>query len=57
MSFAVTDTARNQGVLTAGASTTRYYLSADAQKGADDKLLTGARSVAALAAGACPLRP
>jgi len=52
MSFAVTDTARNQGVLTAGASTTRYYLSADAQKGADDKLLIGARSVAALAAGA-----
>jgi subtilase family serine protease len=52
MSFTVTDTVRNQGVLTASGSTTRYYFSTDAEKSADDKLLTGTRGVPALAAGA-----
>jgi len=50
--FTVTDTVKNQGVVAAGASMTRYYLSADAQKGAGDTLLTGSRSVPGLAAGA-----
>ena len=57
MHFAVTDTARNQGVLTAGASTTRYYLWADSQKSLDDKLLTGARSVAVAGRRRRVLRP
>jgi hypothetical protein len=51
-SFAVTDTAKNQGTGNAGASTTRYYLSLDTIKGAGDKRLTGSRAVPALAAGA-----
>jgi subtilase family serine protease len=51
-SFAVTDTVRNQGLLSAGASTTRYYLSTDALKGTGDRLLTGSRAVASLAPGA-----
>ena len=51
-SFAVTDTVRNQGTVPASASTSHYYFSADTQKSADDRLLTGARSVPALAAGA-----
>jgi len=50
-SFTVTDTVRNQGVAPAGASTTRYYLSADAVKGAGDPALTGARPVPVLAPG------
>lgn len=50
--FPVTDTAKNQGTLGAGASTTRYYLSIDTVKDGGDILLTGTRSVAALAAGA-----
>jgi hypothetical protein len=50
--FTVTDTVQNQGGLTAPASTTRYYLSADAQRGAGDILLTGSRAVAGLAPGA-----
>jgi len=51
-SFAVTDTARNQGILAAGASTTRYYLSTDALRSANDVLMTGTRAVPALAPGA-----
>ena len=51
-SFAVTDTVRNQGTLTASGSAIRYYLSADAQKSPDDRLLTGSRSVPTLAPGA-----
>ena len=51
-SFSVTDTVQNQGSVGAGASTTRYYLSPDTTKGAGDTLLTGTRSVPALAAGA-----
>ena len=51
-SFSVTDTVRNQGNANAGASTTQYYLSLDTRKSSDDKLLTGNRSVLALAVGA-----
>ena len=50
-SFSATDTVRNQGAAAAGASATRYYLSADKQKTAGDVLLGGSRSVASLAAG------
>jgi len=46
--FSVTDTVQNRGPATAGASTTRYYLSLDAAKGAGDTLLTGTRAVPAL---------
>src|SRR5206468_2078794 len=35
-SFKVTDTAANQGLVAAAASTTRYYLSADQQRGSAD---------------------
>jgi subtilase family serine protease len=48
-SISVTDTVTNQGLVPAGASTTRYYLSTDQVKAAGDRLLTGTRSVAALA--------
>jgi len=51
-SFAVTDTVRNQGTMASSGSTIRYYLSADAQKSPDDRLLTGSRSVPTLAPGA-----
>ena len=47
----VTDTIQNQGLVAAAASTTRYYLSADRQKGSGDTLLTGSRSVPGLAPG------
>jgi carboxypeptidase T len=50
--FPVTDTARNQGPVSAASSTTRYYLSLDTSKDAADKLLTGTRAVPALASGA-----
>jgi len=49
--FPVTDTAQNLGGVASGASTTRYYLSLDAVKSANDTLLTGSRAVPALAAG------
>jgi uncharacterized delta-60 repeat protein len=48
--FPVTDTAENQGNANAESSTTQYYLSGDTIKGSADILLTGARSVPALAA-------
>ena len=51
-SFAVTDTAQNNGGGPAGASTTRYYLSVDTAKSAGDVLLSGTRAVPALAAAA-----
>jgi len=51
-SIAVTDTVANQGGGEAGASTTRFYLSANAVFDAGDVALTGARAVPALAAGA-----
>lgn len=46
----VTDTTRNEGPGTAGASTTRFYLSTDATFGPGDTSL-GSRSVVTLAAG------
>ena len=48
--FAVADTVRNQGVVASLGSTTRYYLSADAVRGAGDVLLSGSRPVPALPA-------
>jgi len=48
-SFSVTDTVRNQGTTSAGASTTRYYLSLDTTRNSGDKLLTGSRAVPGLA--------
>jgi subtilase family serine protease len=48
--FRVTDTAKNQGTVTAGASTVRYYLSLDAQKNGGDVLLTGSRAVSSMTA-------
>jgi subtilase family serine protease len=51
-SFAVSDATTNRGAVPAGPSTTRFYLSADATKGAGDLRLTGTRAVADLAAAA-----
>lgn len=51
-SFSVTDTVKNQGTATAGASTTRNYLSLDTLKSSGDKLLTGSRAVPSLVPGA-----
>jgi len=50
-SFSVTDVAKNQGLTSAGASVTRYYLSTDKLKSSGDTLLSGSRSVATLLAG------
>jgi len=50
--FQVTDTVQNLGAVAAGTSVTRYYLSLDVVKSASDTLLTGTRSIPALAAGA-----
>jgi len=50
-SFKLSDTVRNQGLVAAAATTTRYYLSADQQKGSGDTLLTGSRSVPSLGPG------
>jgi hypothetical protein len=50
--FTITDAAHNPSGVDSVASTTRYYLSLDAAKDAGDVLLSGARSVPALAAGA-----
>ncbi len=50
-SFSVTDTVQNIGTLAAGASTTRYYLSATTSKGGAH-LLTGSRAVPSLAPSA-----
>jgi hypothetical protein len=49
--ISVTDTAQNQGNAGAEPSTTRYYLSVNTSKGTGDILLTGSRSVLALAPG------
>ena len=51
-SFNVTDTTANTGTVSAGASTTRYRFSLDANITNTDPLLSGTRSVPALAAGA-----
>jgi M6 family metalloprotease-like protein len=48
----VSDTTKNQGTTTAGASTTRYYLSLDTDKGSGDVLLTGSRAIPSLATDA-----
>ncbi len=50
--FSVTDTTANAGTASAGASTTRHYLSLDAAWSSGDALLTGTRSVPGLGAGA-----
>ena len=50
--FTMLDTVQNQGTISAVATVTRYYLSADGVKNAGDVLLTGPRSVGSLAAGA-----
>jgi hypothetical protein len=51
-SFIVSDTARNQGGIVSTSTTTRFYLSIDHFKSADDRLLSGTRSVPGLAPGA-----
>jgi len=51
-SIAVSDTVKNQGGGAGGASTTRFYLSANTTLDAADVALTGGRAVPALAAGA-----
>src|SRR5262249_29871889 len=50
-SLSVTDTVKNNGLATAGASTTRYYLSASQQKDAGAVLLGGSRAVPSLGVG------
>jgi hypothetical protein len=50
--FSVTDTAQNVAAVGAASSKMRYYLSLNAVKSADDRLMTTSRSVPALAAGA-----
>lgn len=50
-SFSITDTTKNQGTGSATASTTRYYLSTTTSKTSGSVLLSGTRSVPALAAG------
>ena len=50
--FSVTDTVQNGGTAPAGASTARYYLSANATKDSGDVLLSPTRSIAILAPGA-----
>jgi uncharacterized delta-60 repeat protein/uncharacterized repeat protein (TIGR01451 family) len=46
--FSITETVRNASRIAAGASTTRYLLSADAVRDGSDVLLTGTRSVSSL---------
>jgi len=50
-SFTFADTVLNQGIASARASKTRYYLSADGNKNAGDKRLQGDRAVPVLAPG------
>lgn len=52
LKFTVTDTAANVGGVGSVSTTTRYYLSRDTIKSGDDVLVTGSRSVPALAPGA-----
>ncbi len=49
--FSVTDTVQNTGTGPSASSTTRYYLSPDATKSADDTLLSGTHSVPGLDPG------
>ena len=55
--FAVTETVKNNGVVSSASSTTRYYLSPDGEKGSGDTLLTGSRGVPILPAGASSSGP
>ena len=55
--FAVTDSVKNEGAVLSASSATRYYLSADGQKGSGDTLLIGSRGVPSLAAGASHAGP
>jgi hypothetical protein len=50
-SFLVTDSVLNQSLGTADSSTTRYYLSLDAQRGPGDRRLVGSRAVPRLRVG------
>jgi hypothetical protein len=50
--FSVTDTVQNIGTWPTSSSTTRYYLSLDATRSADDMLLSGTHSVPSLDPGA-----
>ena len=50
--FAITDTTANVGNVTAVATATRYYLSLDTAKSADDVVFATARSVVSLGPGA-----
>jgi hypothetical protein len=45
--FKATDTVKNLGLIASGSSTTRYYLSLDTMKSANDILLTGTRRAGA----------
>src|SRR5207247_9952456 len=49
--FTASDTVKNQGLVSAMPSTTRYYLSATQQKGSGAILLIGSRSVPVLGQG------
>ncbi len=51
-SFTVTDTTANRGNLASAGSMTRFYLSLDRVRNTADRLLTGSRSVGALAPSA-----
>ena len=55
--FPVTDTVQNDSLYPAGASRVQYYLSLDTVKDPTDKLLSGARVVPILAAGASSSGP
>ena len=48
----MTDMVQNNGNVTAGASTSRFYLSLDTRRNTGDLLLTGSRAVPSLAPGA-----
>jgi uncharacterized protein involved in type VI secretion and phage assembly len=50
--FAVGSTTANVGAVVADGSVTRFYLSADQERGAGDRRMAGGRSVPELAAGA-----
>jgi hypothetical protein len=50
--FSVADTVSNQGAVAAESSRTRYYLSADQQRDAADRLLSATRAIPALSPGA-----
>jgi subtilase family serine protease len=51
-SITITDTTQNVGPVPSGFSTTRYYLSVDGSKSADDVLLSSSRFLSGLGAGA-----